>query len=210
MNVDFGKLTPSQRYNLIIQTVVPRPIAWTLTQNESGSYNLAPYSYFNIVCADPPTIVLSIGRRRDGTLKDTRANIMRTGQLVVHIASAEMDQQMTESSLPFGPGVSEVEKCQLDVCHDFGASALPRLAQARVAMRCELINSMEIGNTRHLLVIAEVKEAYYSDTLVFGEGDNIKIDAQKLAPLSRIGGDDYAYLGAIKTVLPRAIDLSEI
>jgi flavin reductase (DIM6/NTAB) family NADH-FMN oxidoreductase RutF len=75
MYVDFKPLSANEVYFSMIQAVVPRPIAWVLSENSNGSHNLAPFSYFNAVCSKPPLIMLSIGVRPDGTLKDTTANI---------------------------------------------------------------------------------------------------------------------------------------
>ena len=39
--------------------VVPRPIAFVSTVSTTGKINLAPYSFFNAVSYNPPTIVFS-------------------------------------------------------------------------------------------------------------------------------------------------------
>ena len=75
MIINFSELKPTQIYKTMIQTVIPRPIAWTLTENENGTYNLAPFSYFNAIGSNPPMVSLSIGKRRDGRDKDTKRNI---------------------------------------------------------------------------------------------------------------------------------------
>ena len=77
-------------YLLGISGVVPRPIAFVSTQSASGIGNLAPFSYFNIVAHDPPTVVVGICRNRDGSLKDTLRNIDETNEFVVNIISKWM------------------------------------------------------------------------------------------------------------------------
>ena len=42
--------------------IVPRPIAFVSTISTEGVINLAPYSFFNAVAYDPPTIVFSSSR----------------------------------------------------------------------------------------------------------------------------------------------------
>ena len=69
MIVELHSLTPAQVYLHMIQVLVPRPIAWVLSENASGSFNLAPFSYFNAVCSDPPLIMLSVGKKPDGSFK---------------------------------------------------------------------------------------------------------------------------------------------
>ena len=87
MYIDFGKMTAQQVYITMTQTIVPRPIAWVLSENPDQSLNLAPYSYFNAVCSDPPLLMISAGVKPDGATKDTRDNIRDRKEFVVHIAS---------------------------------------------------------------------------------------------------------------------------
>ena len=61
MILQLDQFKASQRYYLMSQTLVPRPVAWVLSENDTGNYNLAPFSYFNAICSAPPLIMLSIG-----------------------------------------------------------------------------------------------------------------------------------------------------
>ena len=61
MYIDFGDMTPQQVYITMTQTVIPRPIAWVLSENADASLNLAPYSYFNAVSSDPALVMISAG-----------------------------------------------------------------------------------------------------------------------------------------------------
>jgi len=63
MIIDFSELKPRQIYKTMIQTIIPRPIAWTLTENDNGSFNLAPFSYFNAIGSNPPMVSLSIEKK---------------------------------------------------------------------------------------------------------------------------------------------------
>ena len=54
MYVDISQLDPQQIYITLTQTVIPRPIAWVLSENANGSLNLAPYSFLNAVSSEPP------------------------------------------------------------------------------------------------------------------------------------------------------------
>lgn len=56
MIIDLAKMSTSQVYFSLTQTVIPRPIAWVLSRYADGQYNLAPFSYFNAVCSDPPLV----------------------------------------------------------------------------------------------------------------------------------------------------------
>ena len=75
MDIDLAALGPAQVYGLMTQTLIPRPIAWVLSENSDGGLNLAPFSYFNAVCSSPPLVMISVGKKPDGSFKDTRVNI---------------------------------------------------------------------------------------------------------------------------------------
>ena len=113
MHIDLSSLTPVQTYATMTQTIVPRPIAWILTENKTGSYNLAPYSYFNALSSDPAMAVMSVGVQLDGGLKDTRINLEERDFCVIHIAHREMAEQMTATAATLDPGVSEVSQLGL-------------------------------------------------------------------------------------------------
>ncbi len=87
----------------MVSTIVPRPIAWVVTQSETGLVNAAPYSFFNGVGGDPPLITISIEGRPGGGLKDTAANIARSGQFVVNLVSDAMAQSMVVTAIDFDP-----------------------------------------------------------------------------------------------------------
>ena len=114
MYVNLDALSPNQVYFSIIQTLIPRPIAWVLSENADGGFNLAPFSYFNAVCSDPPLVMLSIGRKPDGSPKDTRVNIEQRERFVIHIAHRELAKQVTESSATLDYGDSEVARLGLE------------------------------------------------------------------------------------------------
>lgn len=88
MHIDFKTLSSSERYHLMTQTVIPRPIAWVLTESSKANYNLAPFSYFTAVSSQPPLMMFSIGKKPTGERKDTVVNLERQQHCVVHIASA--------------------------------------------------------------------------------------------------------------------------
>ena len=48
MIIDPSNLEVQEGYKLLIESVVPRPIAWTSTVSREGTYNLAPFSFFTV------------------------------------------------------------------------------------------------------------------------------------------------------------------
>ena len=55
------ELTKEQSYKLLNSAIVPRPIAWVSTVSPEGVHNLAPFSWFNAVAVQPPTVAFSVG-----------------------------------------------------------------------------------------------------------------------------------------------------
>ena len=82
MNYDLKELNATQIYHLMAQTVIPRPIAWIVTQ-DNDIVNIAPFSFFMPASASPATVIVSIGNKSDGTTKDTLANILKTDKCTI-------------------------------------------------------------------------------------------------------------------------------
>jgi len=200
MLVDFTKINPTQAYHLMTQSIVPRPIAWVLTNNEASEktagYNLAPFSYFNAVASDPPMLMFSIGIKPDGGKKDTLQNIERNQKLVIHIASTGHIEALnqTAASLPYGE--SELAPSALSTV-PFEGFDLPRLENVKIALGCSLNHFHTIGNAMQTLVFVNLETAYYADDIVQQNPENnrITVDAAGLDPLARMGGTQYAFLG---------------
>lgn len=192
MELDFSLLSPNQVYHTLIQSIVPRPIAWVLSENADKSLNLAPFSYFTAIASDPPLIMFSVGKRPDsGDKKDTLINVTNNKQFVVHIASQSLANEVAVSSSPLKYGQSEVSEIGLDT-ENFNNFNLPRINLAKIALACELYEIKEIGNKPMALVFGEIKHAYISNEIATSDGIRTTIDATKLDPLVRLGGDDYA------------------
>ena len=115
MHIDLSTLSPVETYATMTQTVVPRPIAWMLTENDAGDYNLAPFSYFNAMSSSPPMAVFSVGLNPDGQIKDTRYNLEKREHCVIHIAHREMAATMTATSATLNRGTSEVSQLGLEL-----------------------------------------------------------------------------------------------
>ena len=197
MNIDFEQLTASERYFHTIQTLIPRPIAWVLSQHENGSFNLAPFSYFSAICSDPALLMISVGRKSKAEQKDTRANIEARKQFVVHIASMANIHAMNESAASLPANVSEVEQLGL-ATEAFDGFALPRLSCAKAAFACELNAIHEVGHARQAVIYGEIKRLYLADEIIDTDNNGrIKVDAGKLDPIARLGANEYAGLSEI-------------
>lgn len=197
MLINLKELSNPQVYFTMTQTVLPRPVAWVLSENENNSYNLAPFSYFNAVNTDPPLIMFSIGLQDDGTLKDTLVNVMKRPEFVVHIASVDQLSDLNLSSATLPPGESEVTAGNLETVKVEGHD-LPRLVNSKVAFMCKVYKIDEIGNIGQRLVFGEISEIYVDDECTeINEKGRIKIKPETIKPLSRLGASQYASFGEV-------------
>ena len=202
MIVSFDNLSPAKVYFTLIQTLMPRPVAWVLSENPDASYNLAPFSYFNAICSDPPLIMISIGIKPNGEPKDSRLNIEANKDFVVHIAHRELAPVVTQTSAILPRGVSELDRAGLQTS-EFPGSRIPRLSDCRIAYACTLHELREIGNAPQALIIGEVKQVYIDDSVIERDAkDRVKVMAEKVDPIGRLGGAEYTTFGE-KLNIPR-------
>lgn len=198
MHIDMSTLAPIEAYAMMTQTVIPRPVAWILTQNSDESYNLAPFSYFNGLASDPPMIMISFGLAPNGSRKDTRANIEARKEFIVHIAHREMAEAMTKSSATMPPNESEVEMLNLPL-EKMPGSSLPRLADCRIAYACEY-DSMHMIKDQ-AIVFATLKHLYAAESVVGKDAKGrMCINAVDVDPLGRLGGGEYFGAGELISV----------
>ena len=161
MLLDFSKLAPDLAYAVMIQAIVPRPIAWVLSDNGTGDdgqgkgLNLAPFSFFNGVCGDPPMLMIACSRKPDGTRKDTLVNIEERGEFVVHSVHRELAATMVETSRVLPHGESELTRAGLATTPVEGWP-LPRVLGPRLAIWCTRHLIANIGNEPQGLVIGQL------------------------------------------------------
>jgi len=204
MDIDFSQLSANQAYFTMTQAILPRPVAWVLSEHGNGEYNLAPFSYFSAVCSDPPMIMISIGHKPDGSLKDTYRNIVERNNFVVHLAHSDQAEAVTLTARTLAEGESEVALAGLDLV-PFTNSVLPRVEGARIALDCELHEVKEIGNKPQFLVFGRVKNLFVDDVAVTTDAKGrMKIAADKVDPLGRLGGSEYVTFGDILHI-PREV-----
>jgi len=193
MHIDMSDLSVIESYAMMTQTIIPRPVAWILTESHKGNFNVAPFSYFNGLASDPPMIYISVGPAPDGSMKDTLVNIERDREFVVNIAHREMAEAMTQSSATMPYGESEVDMLGLELAPMPGTQ-LQRLAICRVAYACELVEKHMIKN--QAILFAELKHLYADDAVVGEDAKGRpKVMAQKVDPLCRLGGGEYFAAG---------------
>lgn len=190
MKLEFAQLSPREAYAWMISTILPRPIAWVSTIAADGRTNLAPFSFFQGVTANPPMLMFVPVNTRDGTKKDTVRNLEAVPEFVVNLVSYPLAEKMnaTAASLPFGE--SEFEK--------FGIAAAaservrpPRVAAAPVAFECTLDRILPIGEgpLAANVVFGRIQLAQVSDAVLGPDG---RPDPDALDLIGRMGGESYA------------------
>lgn len=192
MNLNFSEFSANQRYHLMTQTIIPRPIAWALTDSNNGSFNLAPFSYFTAVSSAPPILMISVGNKPNGDKKDTLVNVVSNKKMVIHIASEKDAVLVTQTAESLPHGESELTKIALRTV-DFDGFSLPRLANCDIAYGCELYEIKELGDVPQSLIFIEIKQIYINDTVIeLDEKQRITVHADKVKPLARLGGGEFA------------------
>ena len=170
--------------------VVPRPIAFVSSMSAAGLVNLAPFSFFNAVAYDPPTIVFSSSRHAGDKRKDTLANIEETGEFVVNVVVDAIAEAMNRTAAEYPTEVNEFAIAGLtpvpsDVVRP------PRVAESPANMECRLNQVVPIGQGRHQhgLVIGEIVLLHIRDDIIQGH----RINHQKLQPTGRLAGNMYCH-----------------
>jgi flavin reductase (DIM6/NTAB) family NADH-FMN oxidoreductase RutF len=190
MQLDFNTLEPLERYRWLASTITPRPIAWVSSQSAAGVSNLAPFSFFQVISDDPPTLMVNVNHRADGGLKDTLLNVQASGELVIQLVSFAQAEAMNASAAVLPYGISEFEQC--------GIASLPsqrvlppRVAGAAVAFECRVaqIQAYPADKPNCHLIFAEVLLAHIDDAVLTEQG---RIDAPKLDLVGRLGGMAYS------------------
>lgn len=191
-----SEFSANQIYHIMTQSVIPRPIAWVLTDSGNENYNLAPFSYFTAIASAPPLLMFSVGKKPTGEIKDTVRNVKSTRKMVIHIAQVDDAELVTKTAATLDHGESEVEINKIELT-EFEHFDMPRVANCPIAFGCELYQTQEIGETPQTLVFAEIKQIYISDdTSIQDAKGRLKIEANKVAPLARLGGGEYSAITA--------------
>lgn len=200
MYVDLASLTERERYGAMTDAIVPRPIAWVLTDNGADApqrWNLAPFSFFAGASSEPPQVVFSVGHilGTEGR-KDTYSNLLLRPECVVHIPSLSHAQAVESSSARLERGVSELERAGLSTV-EFEGWPVPRVDGLRVALACRAHRFIPIAeDERHVLILATVQAIYVDDEVskVDYKGRRV-VDVEKLEPLGRAGRGSYLRVG---------------
>lgn len=193
ISIDPTSQSVQDNYKLLIGSIVPRPIAFVSTLSSEGVLNAAPFSFFNIVTANPPMVAISV-QRKQGDQKDTARNAVASGEFVVHIADEDYIEAINITAANLPPDESEVALAGLTAIPSERVS-VPGIAEAKIRMECVLEQALPLGGTEESpacdLLIGRVVRFHVAESLY----SNGRINAEALRPVSRLAGSDYAKLG---------------
>jgi flavin reductase (DIM6/NTAB) family NADH-FMN oxidoreductase RutF len=191
---------PRANYLTLVSVIYPRPIAFVSTISTAGVVNLAPYSFFNGVGSNPPSLLFCPCNNRDGDPKDTLVNLRAQGEFVVNVVPHDIRTAMNQTSHAYPPEVSELDAV--------GFTALPstmvkppRVAESPVQMECRLIQIVPVGEgpLAGNVCIGEVLCFHLAERCATQEGT---ADPAALDLVGRMGGPDYT-LTRDRFVLPK-------
>ncbi len=152
IEIDVKEVDQERVFELLTYMVAPRPIAWVSTVSKDGVLNLAPFSFFNAVCDEPPIVMLSISKR-DTRRKDTAQNILDTKEFVVNLVSNGLINKVEISAKPYPPHMSEFEVCGLTP-ESSKKVRVPRVKESPGFLECVLYRHMEVYD--YDLILGEV------------------------------------------------------
>jgi flavin reductase (DIM6/NTAB) family NADH-FMN oxidoreductase RutF len=188
MQISYEDKELTQRYQLMAQTIIPRPIAWIVTQN-NGVTNIAPFSYFMGLSSEPATMIVSIGHKSDGSEKDTLKNIRETGKCTICMVDEPLLEKMHFSSKEMD--YSQSEATHFDIATESIVEGFPPMIKGvPSAFFCDFYQELDLRGSKTIPLVVEIKEQYIADRIL-SDREKITLDYE---PVARVG-KSYALLG---------------
>lgn len=181
-------------YTFLISSIAPRPIGFVSTISADGKFNLAPFSYFQVVDHDPPVFVIGFSGRAD-RLKDTLRNLQETGECTFNIVSEDMIEAVNATSVDAPFGVSEWELSGLTKAESTTVKA-PRVKESVVSIEGKLCEIIDYKTSRRpigahgALAIVEVTRFWAAEDAI--DEKRSHVDLNVLRPVGQLGGVSYA------------------
>ena len=182
---DLDSVEGRDRYKLLSGLIVPRPIGWIGTRRSNGSFNLAPFSFFNVVAASPPTVIFSGGRHHDRP-KDTVALAEESGEFTVNIVSEDVAEAMSVTAASYGPDDDEFAIAGLTAVTGRWVEA-PLVAESPANLECRVSRILDIGEGLSRLVVGRVLAVHVDEDLL----DGTRVDNERLKAIGRMAGNNY-------------------
>lgn len=186
---DVGSVPWFETYRLVTGFLSPRPIAFVSTLSGDGQPNLAPFSFYTCVSANPLIVAFSPLRRgRTAEKKDTLVNIEQTREFVISTVTEAIVERMNETAGEYPHGVSEWEKSGLTPVPSTLVGPA-RVKESPINMECRLHDIIHFGEEGGAgnLVMGKVERIHIEEDVLIGDA----IDPDLIATVGRMGGSDY-------------------
>lgn len=182
------QLSERDIYKLLVNTVLPRPIALVTTCDAKGRFNAAPFSFFNVMGSEPPIVAIGIEANQNNLdgLKDTARNIAQSGEFVVNLVDEALVNAINVCAVDFSSDIDEISVAGLTMA-DSKQVRVPRIAESPVQLECRQHTTLLIGPNRHL-VIGEVVHIHIRDDIV---DERFYVDPDRLGLVGRLHGNGW-------------------
>jgi flavin reductase (DIM6/NTAB) family NADH-FMN oxidoreductase RutF len=198
-----GRTPHGLPFNPFKACIVPRPIGWISTTSAEGQDNLAPYSQFQMVSYDPPTLMFSANLNARGECKDTVRNVTATREFVWNMATWELRDAVNASSEELPAGGDEFVHAGLAKAPSRLVRP-PRVAASPIQLECRLLTTLHLpGNTpvgTVDVIFGTVVAVHIDDKFLSSDG---RLDIERIRPLARMGYHDYTSVEHVFTMTPR-------
>ena len=186
MELDLENEFAERAYPILASLVTPRPIALVTTLSADGRVNAAPFSFFNLLGADPPICAFAPGDRDDDTPKDTARNIRATHEFVVNLVDEAIAEAMNQCAAPLPFGESELDRAGL---HAAASSVVkpPRIAESPASLECVEWGTLQIGGNR--VIIGLIKRVHLRDELF--DMATKRVRTEKLLTIGRMASPHW-------------------
>jgi flavin reductase (DIM6/NTAB) family NADH-FMN oxidoreductase RutF len=186
MELDLEGKHAQHAYQILASLVTPRPIAWVTTLGPDSVVNAAPFSFFNLLGANPPILGFCPGDRADGTPKDTARNIRLSHEFVVNLVDEKTAEAMnvTAASLPYG--VSELKSAGITTAPSSSVNP-PRIAESPASLECVEWGTLQIGGNR--LIVGLIKRVHVRDELFDPQTE--RIHSERFRVIGRMASPNW-------------------
>ena len=182
---DFEDTAGTDRYKLLSGLVVPRPIGWIGTRRANGTFNLAPFSFFNVVSTAPPTVLFS-GSAHSDRPKDSITLAEESGEFTVNIVSEEVAEAMSVTAGSFGPDDDEFSIAGLTAVSGTVIAA-PMVAESPANLECRVSKVLDVGEGLTRIVVGRVVALHVDESVL----DGTRVVARSLRAVGRMSGNTY-------------------
>lgn len=160
MILNYDEISDLDKYKIMSDTVIPRPIAWIVTEDE-GVINAAPFSYFIPLSSNPATLIVSIGKKTSGVPKDSLANILKTKKATICFANKDNLEQLKLCATALDKNQSEIKEYSIEtqkLLKDFP----PMISSSQSAFFCEYYSTVELPGDSTPVILA-IKKQFIED-----------------------------------------------